>query len=172
MDYFKLFGLSPQLELDTKALKRKYYQLSKEAHPDHFTQDDAATQQKQLDVSSQVNEAYKTLKNEESRIQYILTEKGLLGDNDQKVPQTFLMEMMEINEALMDLEMGSDEAEYESAMRRVKDFESALLTQLEEIKKGWTEEPDTDSLEALKDYYLKNRYLLRMKENLSKFADR
>jgi molecular chaperone HscB len=172
MDYFKLFGLSPQLELDTKALKKKYYQLSKEAHPDHFTQDDAATQEKQLDASSQVNEAYKTLKNEESRIQYILMEKGLLGDNDQKVPQTFLMEMMEINEALMDLEMGGDEAEYESAMRRVKEFESALLTQLEEIKKGWTEEPDMDSLEALKDYYLKNRYLLRMKENLSKFADR
>lgn len=172
MDYFKLFGLSPQIELDTKALKRKYYQLSKEAHPDHFTQDDAETQEKQLDLSSHVNEAYKVLKNEESRIQYILTEKGLLGDNDQKVPQSFLMEMMEINEALMELEMGGDDAEYESAMRRVKEFEADLLSKLEEIKKGWKEEPITDSLEALKDYYLKNRYLLRMKENLSKFADR
>jgi molecular chaperone HscB len=100
----------------------------------------------------------------------------MLEEGEQEVPQSFLMDMMEINEALMELEMDYDEDQFESSMNDIQAFEETLENNFQKIAKMW-EEAGFDNIpselyEDLKDYYLKNRYLLRIKENLSKFASR
>lgn len=176
MKYFNLFDLQPSLTLDESKLRRSYYELSKGTHPDYFTQMGKNVQEEKLEESSLLNDAYKTLKDRDSRIRYILKEKGMLEEGKQQVPQEFLMEMMDINEALMELEMDFDEKSYERSMNDIRAFEMALDSNFENIVTLWEEAkggviPDA-VYEELKDYYLKNRYLLRIKENLSKFASR
>lgn len=176
MKYFEIFDLEPSLKVDPKALKKKYYKLSKSSHPDYFTQSEEDVQQEKLQQSSLINDAYKTLKHREARIKYILDQKGMLEEGEQEVPQSFLMDMMEINEALMELEMDYDEDQFESSMNDIQAFEETLENNFQKIAKMW-EEAGFDNIpselyEDLKDYYLKNRYLLRIKENLSKFASR
>ena len=86
------------------------------------------------------------------------------------------MEMMDINEALMELEMDFEEDRFRTCMQDVEAFASSLEQNFQNIAQLW-EEAEAEAVpevlyQDLKDYYLKNRYLLRIKENLSKFASR
>lgn len=176
MKYFEIFDLKPSLTIDEKELKRTYYRLSKDSHPDYFTQSGEDVQGEKLQESSMINTAYKTLKDREARIKYILEEKGMLEEGKQQVPQSFLMEMMDINETLMELEMDYDEEAFRQSMKEIEAFESALESNFRNIVQLWEdtggEQVPGELYEDLKEYYLKNRYLLRIKENLSKFASR
>ena len=50
------------------------------------------------------------------RMRYILELEGSLGEEGQnQIPQDFLMEMMEINEALMELEFDFEESAYQKS---------------------------------------------------------
>jgi molecular chaperone HscB len=80
------------------------------------------------------------------------------------------MDMMDINEGLMDLEFDFDAAHFQAIQATIKKFESDLYENVAEI----LEKPiiDKNDIKKVKDFYLKTRYLLRIKENLSKFAAR
>ena len=39
-DYFALFGFAPGLNIDEEALRRRYFELSRELHPDLHPNDD------------------------------------------------------------------------------------------------------------------------------------
>ena len=81
------------------------------------------------------------------------------------------MEMMDINEALMDLEFDFEAERYQNTLQGVKNMENELLEQVQPILNNWTEETGSEAeLLAVRDFFFKKRYLLRIKENLSKFA--
>ena len=61
-DYFAIFSLPPHLTLDTPALEKSFYALSRRLHPDRFAAKPAAEQEKALAESSRLNDAYRTLK--------------------------------------------------------------------------------------------------------------
>ncbi|NJN78060.1 MAG: DnaJ domain-containing protein [Saprospiraceae bacterium] len=79
--------------LNEKALKKKFYQLSKQFHPDFYTLESEEKQAEILELSTINNDAYKTLSDFDKRMEYILKEKGVYAEEGQnKVPQDFLME--------------------------------------------------------------------------------
>ena len=105
MKYFELFGLAPKVNIDMKALKLKYFALSKSFHPDFFTLESVEKQMEAMDQSTLINNAYKALKSEDSRLQYILNQQDLLSkDSNEQMPSDFLMEMMDLNEQIMELD--------------------------------------------------------------------
>jgi molecular chaperone HscB len=172
MNYFEFFGLPVSFRVDESALRQQYLQNSKKYHPDFHTLSSESEQTRMLELSTFNNEAFKTLADPDLRMRYVLEINGLLGEEGSQpaLPQEFLMEMMDINEGLMELELESDGARYELTLKAVEHFEKELEGEVRPVLDTWTEAAGTESLQAVRDYFLKRRYLLRIRENLSKFA--
>ncbi len=173
MNYFEFFGLPVSFQMDQGALQRQFYQNSRQYHPDFHTLSSAADQERMLELSTINNQAWKTLSDPDRRIRYVLEIKGLLGDETAQppLPQEFLMEMMDINEALMELEFDFDADRYAATLRTLEGLEQDLETGIRPLLEAWTEADGTEEqLLRVRDFFLKKRYLLRIRENLSKFA--
>jgi len=172
MNYFEFFDIPIAFKIDEAELKKRFYENSKKYHPDFYTLESEEKQTEILELSTLNNEAYQTLADFDRRLKYILELKNALAEEGKnEVPQDFLMEMMDINEVLMELEFDFDEAKYAEALEQVKAQESSIYEEVADLIKNYDDEKTTDAeLSAIKDFYLKKRYLLRIRENLSKFA--
>jgi molecular chaperone HscB len=162
MQYFDLYDLPISFLLDVKALKKKFYQLSKQFHPDFFTLESEEKQAEILELSTVNNEAYKTLSDFDKRMEYILKEKGVYAEEGQnKVPQDFLMELE------FDFEMEA----YETAKEQTENLDNNIYQEIKSMLENYIDETTlTADLEKIKDFYFKRKYLLRIQNNLSKFA--
>lgn len=172
MTHFEFFGLPVSFRPDEAALRRVFYENSKKYHPDFFTLADAETQADVLEKSTRNNEAYRTLIDPDRRIRYVLEIKGLLGDEGAlpPMPPDFLLDVMDINEALMALELDFDAARYADTLREVDRLEQQMNREIDPILDRYTDPAGDPDLPAVRDYFLKKRYLLRIRENLAKFA--
>ena len=170
MNYYEFFDLPLSPKVDPAELKRKFYANSRNFHPDFYTLEGEAKQAEVLEQSTFNNQAYKTLSDRDARLKYFLEVKGALAEEGQnQVPQDFLMEMMEINEALMELEFEDDPLVREKVTSLVNELEDRLEHEVVDLIENYRDEDATEAdLEKLKDYYLKRRYLVRIRENLSR----
>jgi molecular chaperone HscB len=75
-DYFSVFGLEPQLNIDLAALEREFHRLSRKLHPDRFARADMNEKQWSLADTSLLNDAYRTLKDPLRRTEYLLKLHG------------------------------------------------------------------------------------------------
>jgi molecular chaperone HscB len=171
MNYFEFFEIPVAFYLDEVALKQRFLKNSKMFHPDFYTLESEEKQAEILEISTYNNQAYLTLSDFDKRLKYILDIKGVLDEAKQTLPNEFLMEMMDINEAIMELEFDFDEAAFETASKRVGELESAILANAKPVMEAYSESGLNDaSLEIVKDFFLKKRYLWRIKEKLDSFA--
>lgn len=172
MNFFEFFEIPAAFYLDEGDLKRRFLLNSKKYHPDHFTLESEEKQAEVLELSAMNNQAYKTLSDFDKRMAYLLELKGILnGESKNEVPQDFLLEMMEINEALMELEFDFDEKVLAEAKSKAEQLEAELLAPIEPVLRDFDEYKTTaDDLKKVKDFYLKKRYVLRILENLNRFA--
>jgi molecular chaperone HscB len=111
-DYYELFGISRGLNLSLDKLQERFYELSRQLHPDRFMQKPEAERQRALDMSSALNDAYRTLKDPIKRAQYLLGLEGFdIGEQRSKdVPPELLEEVFELNMALEEMRGGDDSA--------------------------------------------------------------
>lgn len=172
MNYFEFYNIPVSFKVDQAALKAVFYANSKKYHPDFYTLESDEKQAEILELSTLNNQAYNTLNDFDKRMKYILELKGVMNEEGQnKLPQSFLMDMMEINETLMELEFDYDEAKKNEALYHLENQEKSIFTEVEFILENYQDENTNEAeLLAIKDYYLKKRYLLRIRENLDKFA--
>lgn len=96
MQYFTAFGLTPSLSLDPEDLERRFYSRSRELHPDRFARASREEQQRALELSSVLNDAYRTLRDPVARAEYVLKQEGV---DSKEVPPDLLEEMFELNMA-------------------------------------------------------------------------
>ena len=101
-NFFELFGIDVDFQLDQKQLHAAQQRLQSTYHPDRFI--NASDQEKRMSVqnAAHVNEAYETLKNPVKRAQYMLQVGGLDVQNDHETTSdtTFLMEQIEFREEM------------------------------------------------------------------------
>ncbi|MGB6945227.1 MAG: Fe-S protein assembly co-chaperone HscB [Bryobacteraceae bacterium] len=111
-DYYELFGVPRGLNLSLDELQKRYYELSRQVHPDRFMQKPEADRQRALDMSSALNDANRTLKDPIKRAQYLLSLEGFeIGEQRSKdVPPELLEEVFELNMALEEMRGGDDSA--------------------------------------------------------------
>ena len=172
MDYFELYSLPVTFNPDQKVVKQKFYELSKKFHPDFHINESEEKQEEVLLLSTMNNKAYQVLTDPQKRLHYILDIKGLIQEGENYVlPQAFLMDMMDVNEALMDLEFEPDAAKLLEVRMQVDEIEKGLFDELSGLTTGFEALADAEQHEALlkiKDLYYRNKYLLRIGETLSK----
>jgi len=105
IDYFALFEMPRQLWIEMSALEQKFLQLSWKLHPDNFV--NATEQERELSLkrSSELNDAYRTLRDPIARVEYLLAIEGERkeGEKKQQAPPELLEEVFELNESLDEL---------------------------------------------------------------------
>jgi molecular chaperone HscB len=105
IDYFALFEMPRNLWIEIGALEQKFLQLSWKLHPDNFV--NASEQERELSLkrSSELNDAYRTLRDPIGRVEYLLAIEGQRkeGEKKQQAPPELLGEVFELNESLDEL---------------------------------------------------------------------
>jgi len=164
MNYFELFEIPVSLSVSQKEIQLKYFELQKKYHPDFFSNADENEQSDMLEKSSMINKAFKTFKNPDETIKYVLQLKDLLQEEEKyELPPDFLMEMMELNEGLMD----DDILNVEEVETKVFQVQKTLYDEVQNIFENYSDDTTTDAqLLQVKDYYYKKKYLNRILERL------
>ena len=130
-DYFAFFGLPRRFQLDTAALEKQFYRLSRKFHPDLYARASADEQRWSLEKSSVLNDAWRTLRDPLERTEYMLGLAGIRLEEQsrdasdqaaengtakqQVVPPDLLEEVFELNMQLEEMRMakasGADDPE-------------------------------------------------------------
>jgi len=169
MNYFELFELPLSYTISQKDLTTAYYALNRQWHPDRYTTAGPDKQSKAMEMSSRINEGYQTLKDTTKRLHHILQIlHAAPQEGQEKMPQSFLMEMMDINEAIMDHKMDPSPESEKQITDMVGGMEAELHSEIEVITTGLEfASPDAQKVESLKDAYLRSKYLKRLKDNIA-----
>jgi len=105
VDYFAIFGLPRKLWIEMSTLEQKFLQMSWKLHPDNFV--NASEQERELSLqrSSELNDAYRVLRDPAARVEYLLGIEGARkeGEHKQQAPPELLEEVFELNESLDEL---------------------------------------------------------------------
>jgi molecular chaperone HscB len=131
--YFAFFGLPENLTIDADALERQFHKLSWKIHPDKFMRASEFERNLSLERSSELNDAYRTLRDPLARVEYLLAHEGMRkeGAAKQQAPPELLEEVFELNESLDELrlarESGEDTAEQREQLESARtDFQGKL----------------------------------------------
>ena len=173
MNYFEFYGIPETFNPDQTELKKKFYQLSKQYHPDFYANEDESRQQEILELSTLNNKAYQALSNPVKTLEYILRSHNLVADGAKpQLPADFLIEMMDINERLMEAD---DAGELAKITAEVLAIEGDMNEELAGLTADYPELNDVEKENRLNDIaniYFRQKYLLRIKESLATFAAR
>jgi len=164
-NYFEFFGLPVAPTVDKARLKKLFYANSKRFHPDFHTLKSEAEREEALEKSTLNNQGYKILADDDRCLKHLLEIKGALGEEgSNNVPQDFLMEIMDVNEALMELEFDDDPALRQKVIGLIDQLEQDLEQSVTDLINQYDETSvSPEDIARLKDFYLKKRYLLRLR---------
>jgi len=165
-DYYELLGIPRSLDLSLDELQKRYYELSRQLHPDRFMQKPEAEQQRALDLSSALNDAYRTLKDRVKRAQYMLSLEGFdIGEQRSKdVPPELLEEVFELNMALEEMRSGDDSArpQLEAAEKTFTGMLAGVDEQLEALFEKYDQSRNRDVLTEIRGVLNRRKYILNL----------
>lgn len=132
--YFTLFQLEPQFDIDTDSLEQNYRTLAARFHPDRFASASAFEQKQAVMMSSTVNEAYRTLKNPTDRAAYLLRQQGIDADAPEHTSfaPEFLIQQMEWRETLAEARGGQDQTALSALDKEISGAQQELWRDLRE----------------------------------------
>ncbi len=109
-DYFALFGLPVSYAVARDDLDRRYRELQRLVHPDRFASAGDQERRIAMQQATQINEAYRVLKDDLARGRYLLELRGHQFDDERNTHQDpgFLMEQIELREALAEVRESQD----------------------------------------------------------------
>ncbi len=137
-NYFELFNLPEKFQLDLEMLQENYRSIQKEIHPDRFATSSENEKVQSMIKSTQINDAYQTLKSPIKRAKYILS----LHKSVEKItlPPNFLMQQMEWEEHFETIEKNSSElTEFKSTINKKYEEYSLLLSSQIDDDQNWNE---------------------------------
>ena len=178
-DHFETFGLERQLAIDVAALQRRFYELSRQWHPDFHQAAPPAERARALEASARVNAAYRALRDPIARVEYLIrleegreTQEGAAVK--PKAPPALLAEMFEIQEALEEARAGALDDATRATLRAQRDALRARVAETEAqlagpLSAGWDAAAPAArpaALGALKDALAARAYLRTVIDDL------
>ena len=178
-DYFSFFGLPRKLHVEPADLEQRFRALSRQFHPDYFYNASPAERRASLERSSYLNDAYRTLRQPVSRVEYLLGLEGFAArspeEASKQVPSALLEEVFGLNEELdevREMRAGGAPAEawktrLERARAPIEAKRAAHKEQLEELSSRWDtlvesgadQSQRTEVLAALRERVLERNYV-------------
>lgn len=170
LDYFAIFGYDPpRLSLDPAALQARFYELSREVHPDRFATAPPPGRDRAEQIAASLNDAYRTLRDPAARAEYLLKLRGLDIESQTSVPPELLEEVFDMNMALEELRSGDEHARPQLVIAAEK-FRAMLADTDAEAAREFAahDSGDANALARLRSLYNRRRYL----SNLVRDAER
>jgi molecular chaperone HscB len=187
-DYFSFLGLSRQLNLSVNDLEQRFRGLSRQFHPDYFFNAAPAERRASLERSSYLNDAYRTLKNPVTRLEYLLQLEGFAArgpeEASKQVPPDLLEEVFALNEELDEIRdmrasgaaAGELQARLEQARGPIEAKRQLHEAQLDDLFAKWDAllergAPDSERrpvLEALRERVLERNYINNLLAGIEK----
>ena len=157
-NYFELLQVPRKLWIETPALEKKFLELSWKLHPDKFVNASAEEQELALKGSSELNDAYRVLRDPVARVEYLLEIEGMRkeGEHKQQAPPELLEEVFALNESLDELReakaSGSDLASLKSRLELAeRNFQKKLSevdVRLHEVAGQWDAAVDAEASDS------------------------
>jgi molecular chaperone HscB len=141
-DYFSVLGLPRKLALDIDELENRFHQISWKLHPDNFAGASESERELAVERSSRLNDAYRTLREPLSRVEYLLALAGMRkeGQQKQQAPPELLEEVFELNESLDELRAarrsGGEAGEMDLLCRRLQGARENFRVKLGEVDRS------------------------------------
>ncbi|WP_435234647.1 co-chaperone HscB [Psychromonas sp. PT13] len=160
MNYFELFSIPVMFSVDQTNLSSTYRELQQQFHPDNFVMHSDAERLVAMQKSTEINDAYQTLKNSCLRAEYLLALSGYdialqntLQDTD------FLIQQMQWREKLENFT--EDDEDQLSA------FSNVLSEQVGELEALLAEQLGIDNLAGSADSIRKLKFMFKLQEELA-----
>jgi molecular chaperone HscB len=169
MDPFATLGLDRAFDVDLRAVEKTHRELSRALHPDRFVQAPASERKAALEKAVAVNEAWRIVRDPIRRAEALL---GLAGVSvaEDKAPRAgpeFLMEMMELREALSEAKVAKDVARVREMAKGIEERSTRVQAELGE---GFARR-DASSLPSLAGKLGELRFYQRFLDEVSAIED-
>jgi molecular chaperone HscB len=173
MNYFELYGLPVLFEPDSDYIRKKYFELNRQYHPDYFTNATEEKQAEALDISSMINKAYKVFQSQDETIRYVLCLHHLFEEEEKyNMDPEFLMDVMEINEQLMDFVPPVSETILDETLGLTCQMLSQIKATVKDTLSNYNIEKTSEKeLLRIKDYYYKRKYLQRILDKIGQLRN-
>jgi molecular chaperone HscB len=132
-DHFCRFSIDRTFAVDREALERRFHELQLQSHPDRHVASDETRRDQSLAESSDINAAYRTLREPIPRAKHVVELYGFPISERKSVPPSLLMTVMEAQEKIADLEMATSQRDKEKVMRELYAIVEELEGQREAI---------------------------------------
>ena len=159
MKFYDALGLEPKLALDPDDLKKRFYERSRQWHPDRFSRAGFEEKQRSEEMTSTLNDAFRTLRDPVTRAEYFLRESGLELSKD--APPELLEEVFELNMALEELRSGDESARPQLVTAQVR-FMGMLAdtdANLTSLFARYDETPDRVMLDQIRAVLDRRKYV-------------
>lgn len=168
MQFYEALGLEPKLALDAEQLKKNFYERSRQWHPDRFSRASAAEQQKSLEMTSVLNDAFRTLRDPVARAEYFLEQKAIVAS--KHVPPELLEEVFEMNIALEELREGDESARAQlvEARERFNHMQEEIDHGLSVLFIRYDEALDASHLLAIRSVLDRRQYVTNLIRDVDK----
>ena len=166
-NYFEIFSQSISTELDISVLKEKNRELQQTSHPDRFANGSDAEKRQAMQITSLINEAFNTLKNPVSRLQYMLSIKGIDMDaeTDTSMDGAFLMQQMELREAISDVRNQANPLDQlDSMMLDLKNNATSLISDFQLVF-------EKDDLENARQIVRKLQFIIKAQKEINEITE-
>jgi molecular chaperone HscB len=134
-NHFELFQLPARFAVDMDALDAAYREIQGRVHPDRFVNASDAEKRVAMQWATRANEAYQTLRHPQKRAQYLCELHGvdLQTESNTAMPMDFLMQQMELREALADARAAKDAGALDDLDAQVRGERKARLAAVGEL---------------------------------------
>ena len=128
-NYFQLFKIEQSVIVDSNSLEKKYFELQKEFHPDKYVNAGDHEKRLSLQITSYINEAYETLKNDYLKSIYLLKVEGFeVGDQNNTISDPeFLMHQMELREEYEKITLSKNSEELKNFAIKIERLKNECL---------------------------------------------
>jgi molecular chaperone HscB len=170
MNYFQLFQLPAQFEVDLTELGTRYLTLQKQFHPDNFAAASERDRMLAVQQAANINDGYHSLKQPLLRAEHLLALRGLKISSEQRsfTDPVFLMQQMELRELLADIPSASDpHSMIDDAEQQIRRQKKLLLSQLSQALAVNTVEHDQQAADIIR----KLKFFFKLEQELELIAE-
>jgi molecular chaperone HscB len=159
LNYFELFSIPATFVVDQTLLSTTYRELQKHSHPDKFAMHSDSERLAAMQKSTEINDAYQTLKSSCLRAEYLLVLAGYDIELQKTLQDTdFLIQQMQWRETLCSFTEDDEEdinLFAENMHKQVVELESLITSQLA-----------SNDLVATADSIRKLKFMLKLQSEL------